>query len=572
MSWFFGAIGDISESDKHRFAGITSRNNLLTHTSERFLIAAGGIRETCSYQLVDAESGFVICGKGISAETNPIHFLTVDEWKLIVSNNKPTSNLDGHFAGIHWKAGQCTFFTDSLGLREILLYENKGVLYFATSEEYLAALSGHSLEIDWSTFSTRWLLATQLSLDSITQNTSRLTNGATAVFDGSLKIIPGTDTLEENIDSSNTIEEELLSLIEIVKCVDKPLHLTLSGGMDSRLLLSFLLTGKPCTFDAYTFGQPTHPDVLIAKEIAKDFNISFHTRTFEFPSDTYQLVDRVRAHCIAKKAVTSLSSYIEQSHYEREELKDGIIVDGGFGEIGRRRIFERQRVRNAQEVSSGDPNLIFAVLQRHRSDIFKNGFNNQLALHACNDIAEYIAKAPPINEIGVDKWLDILSVRTMLPNYIGIEQSRTDRHVLNYSPFVQKRFIAKMLAAPIEVRKNGRLYRDIIRKRSPRLATYPLARFDSSYPFRFGALESYLWTKAKKLFSNISSFSGRNILLLALESFIRDTASSQAVREFVPYDQVKIRTMIDKFYAGHAEYAPEIDWWMSFELWRQSLA
>jgi len=569
MSWFFGAIGNLSESDRHRFAGITSRNTLFSHTSERFLIAAGGIKDTCSYQVTSDRSGFVICGKGIA--TNSVHFLTEDEWKDIVSTNT-TSDLNGHFAGIHWTADQCTFFTDSLGLREILLYESKGVLYFATSEEFLAPLSGHSLEIEWSTFSTRWVLATQLSLDSITKDTFRLTNGAIAVFDGTLKITPGPELYNENIDSGNTIEDELLSLVEIVKTIDKPLHLTLSGGLDSRLLLSFLLTGKPCTFDAYTFGQPTHPDVLIAKEIANDFNISFHTRTFEFPSDSYQLVDRIRTHCIAKKAVTSLSSYLEQSQYERDELKDGVIVDGGFGEIGRRRIFERQRVRNVQELLSGDPNLIFPVLDRHRSNMFKDDFNDQLALYARNEISEYIDKVPSSKEIGVDKWLDILAVRTMLPNYIGIEQSRTDRHILNYTPFVQKRFITKMLAAPIELRKNGRLYRDIIRRRSPRLATYPLARFDSSYPFRFGALESYLWTKVKKTFSRATSFNGRNVLLLALESYIRDTASSKAVREFEPYDQVKIQTMIDKFYTGHAEYATEIDWWISFELWRQSLA
>lgn len=56
------------------------------------------------------------------------------------------------------------------------------------------------------------------------------------------------------------------------KCKDKKVLLTLSGGMDTRAILSILLHNK-IPFDAITCGLSNDVDIKIAKRIAKDFKL-----------------------------------------------------------------------------------------------------------------------------------------------------------------------------------------------------------------------------------------------------------------------------------------------------------
>jgi hypothetical protein len=53
---------------------------------------------------------------------------------------------------------------------------------------------------------------------------------------------------------------------------------------------------------------------------------------------------------------------------------------------------------------------------------------------------------------------------------------------------------------------------------------------------------------------------------------VRDTIHSQSVKSYVPYDHRAIHAMVDQFYAGRKDLAGEVDWWLAFEIWRQSLA
>lgn len=65
--------------------------------------------------------------------------------------------------------------------------------------------------------------------------------------------------------------------------VNKEISITLTGGMDSRLILAFLLkTGiKP---NCLTFGNPNSHDVVLAKKIAKKFDLPFHNVCQEKPT------------------------------------------------------------------------------------------------------------------------------------------------------------------------------------------------------------------------------------------------------------------------------------------------
>jgi asparagine synthetase B (glutamine-hydrolysing) len=56
---------------------------------------------------------------------------------------------------------------------------------------------------------------------------------------------------------------------------DSDISLTLTGGMDSRLILAALLKAgvKP---NCFTFGNPESKDVVFAKEISEKLGLAFH--------------------------------------------------------------------------------------------------------------------------------------------------------------------------------------------------------------------------------------------------------------------------------------------------------
>ena len=73
------------------------------------------------------------------------------------------------------------------------------------------------------------------------------------------------------------IADKLYNIIssEISSCIDSQVSITLTGGMDSRVILACLLKAgiKP---NCLTFGNQKAKDVYFAKQLAKAFNLSFH--------------------------------------------------------------------------------------------------------------------------------------------------------------------------------------------------------------------------------------------------------------------------------------------------------
>lgn len=574
MSWFCGAIGNLSAKDRYYFEELAANDHLVVHRSEHLLLLAGGIPKTCTTQINDDGSGFVVVGKCISQ--SPLHFITADEWDDLTSKSQDAiPSLNGHFAAVNWTSDSCSFYTDRLGLRDITLYESHGVLYFTTNEAYLPTLTGTSHEVNWQAFSGRWTLSNQFSLDSIVKNTVRLTSGTGANFiNGNLQIsiAPPLDLSLGNTDGENA-SELLRSFIELPHAEHEKLFVALSAGMDSRLLLSYLLSSQQkLQYSTYTFEDENHPDALIMAEMVYDLKFPNTIIGAELPADDAVLVKQLRKYLVAKKVTTNSVHFLDSLPYDRFKTSNGgVLIDGGFGEIGRRRLYEKLRVRHKKEILTNDPRNIHPLFSRDRADIFSDELTNSLLAFAEEQVAQYMSASPDPASIGIDQWLDLISVRTALPNYNGFEQARVDGIITNICPFTQPEFITQIMACPIELRRNARLYRSLIERNAPQLKKYPLVKFNATYPYRFSSAGAFLWTSAKRKIGQTFLSENRINLLQRLEAFIRDTAESRSVKEYAPYDQEKVRSIIENFYSGKHWFAPQLDWWLSFEVWRQSL-
>ena len=81
---------------------------------------------------------------------------------------------------------------------------------------------------------------------------------------------PGKHSVQDLADKLYNIVGDAIS-----NCTDSQISLTLTGGMDSRVILSCLLKAgiKP---NCLTYGHSKAKDVFFAKELAKGFGLNFH--------------------------------------------------------------------------------------------------------------------------------------------------------------------------------------------------------------------------------------------------------------------------------------------------------
>ncbi len=178
---------------------------------------------------------------------------------------------------------------------------------------------------------------------------------------------------------------------------------------------------------------------------------------------------------------------------------------------------------------------------------------------------------PNVQEIGFENFIDVLAVCGILPNCSGYEQSRIDGTAVSYMPCVQPSFLQDAFSLPIAERKNSRLVYNFIKKWTPELTAIPLVKGTTTYPYNFSTIQSWLWRKVKMKMN----LTYRNLepthFLFHIKEFVLDTLLSSEVKKFEGYNYIFIEKSVSEFYNGKSEFINIVDWWLSFELWRQSL-
>jgi hypothetical protein len=249
MSWLFGVIGKYSTAETEKFESIHGKP-IHKIQSNNIYIAAGGIKETCLCSVEVEPSnesiGWLACGVGIYHEGNHFSLMTSAHWqKLLSQPSPPFQNLNGHFAVIKWTENQVTCYTDQLGFRNLFLTKTADYSAFSTRLDWIAKLKG-DCRIDFKEFGSRWLLVNQLSHESIVTKTNRLTQGGIAECTPasiSFRNQPWERNMPFDLPDAG-FEDVLRDMVLFPLRNNQRLSLALSGGVDSRVLLSILLSGK----------------------------------------------------------------------------------------------------------------------------------------------------------------------------------------------------------------------------------------------------------------------------------------------------------------------------------------
>ncbi len=577
MSWIYAIVGSAQGTLAPLGFEQIHANPLLVVRRPWLYLAAGGIPDTCLYRTAETgdESGWAVVGLGIEVSDIGVRLMDVNNWAQVLSKDTPwNASLDGHFAAIRWKNRHVECFTDELGQRTLYFGKCKDGVCISTRVDWVARTTGHS-EVDFSSLGSKWLTFNQLDYGSCVLGIGRLGPRGHAVFkNGSIlkdEISPWLpDFSNGGIDDAITILSSLLR--GAMDHHGRQVSLGLSGGIDSRLLLSQLMAVEGHRFGVHTFGNPNDPDVVVSSSIADKLGLDREYLDEPLP-DASRSVAMLKAYAAQACFVEPASSFVKLRYYPTLRERGRLLIDGGFGEIARRQYLNRIVRFGRRALRSRNASKLFSLLRVDRGDMFAQDFMASLTCGAHHSLEQALSLLPSAKEIGVENCADLLAVRTRIPNYGAPEQARLDGDVVNFMPLVQPSFLRAVFAAKVRLRSNGEFYRDIIRSSSRMLATIPLVKSGSTYPFGLSTPSALLVTRIKSRFGKRFVDSAADQLLSHIQEFVLDTAHSQAVVGWPAYNGSKIRDATEAYYYhGDIRLRNSIDWWLAFELWRSSLS
>ena len=146
-----------------------------------------------------------------------------------------------------------------------------------------------------------------------------------------------------------------------------------------------------------------------------------------------------------------------------------------------------------------------------------------------------------------------------------------DSILATYMPFVQKDVLDLMDSMPVDKRRNGRLFKQIINTQQKELTEFPLAKGGATHPFGLSSVNSRLWIKIKNKMGFKFSDDTEIKVLLDQKEYIFDILNSRSFVECGYYNHSSIRNIIENFFSGDYSYSGQVDWWLSFELFRQNV-
>ncbi|MDZ4698736.1 MAG: hypothetical protein SH809_03425, partial [Rhodothermales bacterium] len=490
--------------------------------------------------------------------------------RLLLAADPALDDLDGHFVALRWDAsepaGAISAFTDALGLRTLYRAAVGSTLYLATRLDTMAALTDRRA-LDDAAFGAHWLLVNQLSQHALLAGVERLGAGGTLRWKaGALSVTDRPWSPPDSPPDPTAFEKRLTALVLPEDPPGRTLSLGLSGGLDSRLLLALRTRRRPV--HVHTFGDADHRDAAMARRLAGALSTPIDVIAPPFP-DPDTCTRLLRDHMASTHAVSPASSVLGLQSFGILHDRGRWMIDGGFGEVARQQYLNRLRLRGRDAVSRRDPDRIAPFLRLHRVDVFSEELRVRLRAGVRREIDAATQALPPA--LCIDDAIDLLAIRARLPNFFGYEQNRLDGHILNYMPFAQPSLLRALFATPIERRRHGRLFRELIRTHQPVLAQFPLIKGAHSYPFALPPLPAYLWTEMGRWLRPETSASIRTRVLRHLETVIRERVRTQEVREDGRYDYSALLELIDGYYEGRHARAAELDWWLALDAWWQSL-
>lgn len=259
------------------------------------------------------------------------------------------SNIYGSFAVVKASEGKFECFTDNFGKHNVFYYHSPDKKVYVTNYIKLLQLIKES-EINTYAF-LDWL-----AFENIFSNETEEKDVYLLPRYGRLGWVQEKNEVQidqykdvSDVVYSDTPVDQLLDQVvsDFTSTAQYLIHnhnttITLSGGYDSRLMLSMFWKFDKSTLDSYSYND-NYYDVKIARKVAKDFGLKHHTLSFSTELPSFETLHRFLAD--SRYPFFKYSAVFDymvheslQKLYDRDHHR---VLLKGMGGNSDRRIFER---------------------------------------------------------------------------------------------------------------------------------------------------------------------------------------------------------------------------------------
>jgi len=238
------------------------------------------------------------------------------------------------------------------------------------------------------------------------------------------------------------------------------ISLGLSGGIDSRLLLGYLL-GKE-NWQTHTFGTDSDLDMLQAQELAKVFGFK-HYSFNPIISDQMKAIEYCREISYTTDMSLRLIAFDLAERLTWLNNQKMWLIDGGNGGFFRRAMGIRY-LKNAEFYS--DNHNIDSLFSKPIPKFLDSNFRNSLSINKENHIEKLLDKIPVRKDLG--NWIDEIMKKYYMPNQYN-SQSLYDQYVSGYMVYAQPNVVNAILEIPSYKKENSKLFYREMQKTAPKL-------------------------------------------------------------------------------------------------------
>ena len=275
-------------------------------------------------------------------------------------------------------------------------------------------------------------------------------------------------------------------------------------------------------------------------------------------------LELLRTRSRATHVISTASSVLDTNYYAILHQAGIGVIDGGFGEVGRRQFMNR-----LLRLGPGwkDPQQVLAHISISRTPIFTKETVDAMICGTLREIEcqrdALPARLHPENEV------DLISVRTRLPNFFGLEQNRLDSMAACFMPFAQPSVLRALFQVPLPLRRNGRLFRQLIKQRHSHLTRYPLVKGGTTLSFWLPTTGALVVSRIKKSVGLAYQDPRPHQYLELVKPVVLELVHSDAVRTYGAYDVSALQRIVLEYYGGNSALSDAVDWWLAFEMWRR---